>query len=504
MNSQKLFDQAVQYARQTAMLQSIQSLLDWDERCLLPPDAGEYRADQITLLAGMIHQRRTDRTYGEWLNELAASPLAEDSHSDTGTTIRWLKREYEKKTKLPQSLVEELTRTAVLSQQAWQIAKKNNEFQSFQPLLEKTVYLKQQEALAAGFSECRYDALLDDYEPLELTSRVTKVLTGLRDDLVKLLKEISASRRQPDLAVMRRSFPLDRQREFGERVAAQMGFRFGGGRLDVTAHPFCTSLGPNDCRITTKYDEHHFNAAFYSILHEAGHAMYEQGMRKEWFGLPPGDAISMAIHESQSRLWENFVGRSLPFWQHFFPNAQRAFPDAWKDASAEQVFFAVNEVRPTLIRVEADEVTYNLHILIRFELEQELLDEKLKVADLPEAWNNRYRQYLGITPSGPAEGVLQDIHWSAGLFGYFPTYSMGNLYAAQFCDRANQELGGLDELIKKGEFPRLLEWLRTHIHAKGRRFTAAELVQSVTGKPLDHTYLVRYLRKKLASVYELN
>jgi carboxypeptidase Taq len=493
-----------QYTRETALLGSIESLLGWDERTMMPAAAGEYRAEQMTLLAGMIHRRQTDPKLGEWLGELAASPLAADPHSDTGATIRELKREYDKKVKLPQSLVEEITRTSVLGQQAWVEARKNNEFRSFQPLLERMVGLKREEAEALGYEECRYDALLDNYEPAARTGNVARVLAALRDQLVPLVAAIKGSGCQPDLGILERNYPTDAQRDFGQRIAACFGFDFNRGRLDVTAHPFCTEAGPHDCRITTRYNERYFNEAFFGILHEAGHGMYEQGLPPDQYGLPTGVAISLGIHESQSRMWENLVGRSRAFWDYAYPTAKREFQSALNDVPLDAFYFAINDVRPSLIRVEADEVTYNLHILIRFELEQALINDGLHVADLPAAWNEKYRQYLGIVPSSDADGVLQDIHWSAGLFGYFATYSLGNLYAAQFFVQADRDCGGLSKQFAGGQFQPLRQWLIDKIHAHGRRYTASQLIERVTGSPLSHDALVRHLRAKFEPLYGMS
>lgn len=501
---EQLYDQVCQHARETAMLAAAESALGWDERTMMPPEAAEYRADQLTLLAGVIHRRRTDARLGEWLGELAESPLAADRHSEQGTTIRQLKRDYEKRVKLPQSLVEELARTASLGQHAWQSARENNDFASFEPLLARTYELKRAQAAALGYKECPYDALLDDFEPNELTSNITRVLAGLRQALVPLVSAIAGSSRRPDVSIVSRRYPIGLQEQFSRAAAAQVGFDFRRGRLDVTAHPFCTGLGPHDCRITTRYEEHFFNCAFFGTLHEAGHGIYDQGLRADVYGLPPAEAVSLGIHESQSRMWENLVGRSRAFWQHFYPAAQQTFPDALAHESLDDFYFAINDVRPSLIRVEADEATYNLHILIRFELEQALLGDELTVHDLPAAWNDRYEQYLGIRPETDAEGVLQDIHWAAGLVGYFPTYSLGNLYASQFFEQAHADLGDLSAQFARGEFQPLREWLGTNIHSQGQCYTAAELVQKITGKPLSHAPLMAHLRNKLAPLYGLN
>ena len=503
MSSNETYELLCDHARETAMLVSIEELLGWDERIGLPPAAGEYRAEQMTYLAGMAHKRQTDPKIGEWLETLAESPLSEDPHSDSGATIRQLRRNYEKKIKLPQSLVEELTRTAVLGQQAWTKARENDDFARFQPLLEKMISLKQQEAEALGYAESPYDALLDEYEPDELTSNVSRVLADLRDQLVPLVGAIGQSDRKAKVDILARSFPIDSQESFGREIAARVGFDFNRGRLDVTHHPFCSGMGPNDTRITTRYDEHHFNSALFSILHEAGHGIYDQGLRTEMYGLPPGEAISLGIHESQSRLWENLVGRSHPFWERFYVDAQKAFSLALGDVPLDDFYFAINDVRPSLIRVEADEATYNLHILVRFELEQDLVGGNLLVADLPGAWKDKYREYLGIEPPNDADGVLQDIHWSAGLVGYFPTYSLGNLYASQMFEAAEAELGDLAGDFRRGRFEPLREWLGAKVHQVGQCYSAAELIERVTGKPLSHDALMRHLRGKLEPLYGL-
>lgn len=502
-HNNQLYERVRQFCRETALLASIESLLGWDERTIMPPAAGEYRAEQATYVAGLLHSHRTAPQLGDWLEELSQSSLATDPYSDAGATIRELKRQYDKKVRLPKSLVEELTRTAVLGQQLWVEARRNDDFHRFRPVLEKTFALKRDEAEALGYEDCPYDALLDEFEPGESTANVSRTLSGLREELVPLVSAIGQSRRRPRSEILSRRFPIEQQNDFGRRVAEEIGFDFRRGRLDVTAHPFCSGIAPHDCRITTRFDEQYFPTAFFGILHEAGHGMYDQGLRPDEFGLPLGEAASLGIHESQSRMWENLVGRSQAFWEHFFPLAQKAFPDALEDVALDDFVFAVNEVRPSLIRVEADEATYNLHILVRFELEQALLAGDLPAADLPGAWKEKYRDYLGIEPENDADGVLQDIHWSGGLVGYFPTYSLGNVYAAQLFDRADEELGGLDAEFARGEFQPLRDWLRGKVHASGKRFAATELVRQVTGRPVSHDSLVSSLRIKMGRFYDL-
>jgi carboxypeptidase Taq len=495
------YDELCSHARQSAVLESIEAVLGWDERTYMPEAAGAYRAEQMTYVAGQVHRRRTDPRLGELLAELATSDLANDPHSDAGATIRQLKREYDKRVKLPQELVEELTRASVLGQQAWVKARAADDYASFAPHVQKLFGLKRKQAECLGYHDHPYDALLDDYEPGAKTADVAKVLAALRDELAPLVQAISESGRKPPVEILSREYPQAAQEAFGKAAAAAIGFDFERGRLDVTAHPFCSGMGPHDCRITTRYDERFFPSAFFGILHEAGHGIYDQGLRTEQFGLPPGSFVSLGIHESQSRMWENLVGRSRAFWQHFFPQFAAAFPEATQGVSLDQFFWAINRVAPSLIRVEADEATYNLHIIIRFELEQALLTGDLGASELPEAWKAKYRQYLGIEPPSDKDGCLQDVHWSAALIGYFPTYSLGNLYAAQFFEKANSELGGLERQFARGEFAPLKQWLQTNIHERGQCYPAADLVKLVTGQPLSQAPLMRHLRGKLGPLY---
>lgn len=502
-DADRLFAEVREHARQTALLASTASVLEWDERTYMPGAAGEYRAEQIAQLAGMAHARWVDERFGDNLTRLA-DQLHGDSTTDAGATVAELKRQYDKKTRLPQSLVEELARTSILGQQVWSEARRDDDFAHLRPVLEKLFDLKRAEAAALGYRDSIYDPLLDEFEPGASTAEVRAVLAALRDALTPLARAIAGSGRRPDVSLLERQYPVDAQREFAREAAARVGFDFARGRLDTTAHPFCTSLGPHDIRLTTRYNEREFGDAFFGTLHEAGHGLYEQGLPPDEFGLPLGEAMSLGIHESQSRLWENLVGRSRAFWEHMFPAARSAFSQALASTSLDDFYFAINDVRPSLIRVEADEVTYNLHIFVRFELEQALLADDLRVADLPAAWNEKYRDYLGLTPPSDAVGVLQDIHWSGGAIGYFPTYALGNLYAAQFFEQAESEVGPLNEQFRRGEFQPLLGWLRQKIHRHGRRMRAAELVQNVTGRPLSHEPLLRHLERKLRPLYGLN
>ncbi len=495
------YEALVHHTRQTALLTSTLDLLGWDERTYMPPAGGAHRAEQSAFLSGLIHQRQTAPEVGEWLEELADAELAADPCSDAGCNVAWLRHDFEKQSRLPQRLVEELARASSLGEQAWQEARIADDFSQFRPLLEQTVALKREQAQAYGYVASPYDPLLDDFEPGETTENITGVLAELRDRLAPLAAAIAASDRAPKPGVLARAWPTADQERFGRLAAGEIGFDFSAGRLDTTAHPFCGGGGPRDVRLTTRYQANDFADAFFSTLHEAGHGLYEQGLPADQFGLPIGQAVSLGIHESQSRMWENLVGRSAAFWRYMFPKLQQAFPQTTADLTAEEFYFAVNESRPSLIRTESDEATYNLHVIVRFELEQALLTGDLKVGDLPDAWNQKYRDYLGIASPTAADGCLQDVHWSAGLFGYFPTYTLGNLYAAQLMEQARRDLGDLDAQFEVGDFLPLLGWLRSNVHLHGRRYSAGELVQRITAAPLSCEPLMRHLEGKFGALY---
>lgn len=497
------FESLLNHFRETAILQSTSDLLEWDERTGLPLRAGDYRADQITLLAGLIHARRTDPRIGQWLDQLDDEMAAEDPHGDTAATVRCLRRDHQRACKLPADLVQAISRAVVVGQQRWEAARRDNKYAAFRPALDEILRLRREEASLLADGDSLYDALLDDYEPGARCAALRSVFADLREQLVPLVQQVSGAARTPFSQLLKRSFPVDRQRRLSRVAAERVGFDFSRGRLDETTHPFCTSLGPSDCRILTRFDEHWLPGGLFGTLHEAGHGMYDQGLRNEWFGLPPGSFASLGIHESQSRLWENLVGRSHAFWRHFYPETQQLFPEALADVSLDDFYRAINAVQSSLIRVEADEVTYNLHIIIRFELEQDLLTGDLSTRDLPDAWNEKYREYLAIQPSSDAVGVLQDVHWSAGLIGYFPTYTLGNLAASQLFEAAQQDLGDLDAMFAAGQFQPLLGWLQEKIHRHGRNYTPAELILNATGKALAADALTHHLAEKYRVVYGL-
>jgi carboxypeptidase Taq len=469
----------------------------------MPPAGGGHRADQAAALAAVVHRDRIDPRQGERLERLLDDPRAREGTPQEQAAIRLLHRDFAKQARLPTRLVEELARTGVEAQQAWSRAREESSWAVLAPWLERMFALKREQAACQLPEADRYDSLMDDYEPGARWPAVAERFARLRAGIVPLVQACGAAKKRPSDALMRRRFPLESQRRFVREVAERIGFDFNRGRLDTTDHPFCTTIGPDDCRITTRWDEDFLPTAVYGVLHEAGHGLYEQGLPHEWFGLPPGEAASLGIHESQSRLWENLVGRSQAFWEWCFPLAQAAFPAALADADAAAVHESLLVVEPSFIRVEADEVTYNLHVMLRFDLERAVVLGELEVTDLPSAWNDRFEKDFGMRPPNDALGVLQDIHWSAGLIGYFPTYTLGNMFAAQLMDAAERDVGPLARQFATGQFAPLLGWMRHHVHATGRMLQSDPLVERATGRPVSETWLLESLRERYGVAYGL-
>ena len=500
----ELFAAACGHARRVAVLASVESLLGWDEQTMLPRAGGSHRADQATAMAAIVHRLRTDAAQAERLAALADSPLATAGTPQERSTIRLLKHDADKQARLPTRLVEELARTAVEAQQAWVEARASSNWSTLQPHLVRMFSLKREQADCQRPELDAYDSLLDDYEPGARWRRLADQFRPLRAAIVDLVQECGTAIRRPDESILtERPYPVEVQRLFVRELAGRIGFDFDRGRLDTTEHPFCTTLGPDDCRITTRWNERSLPTALFGVLHEAGHGLYEQGLPRDWYGLPPGEAASLGIHESQSRLWENLVGRSQPFWEWCFPLARRAFPAALGDVDLERFHAALLAVRPSFIRVEADEVTYNLHVMLRFDLERAIVHGELAVEDLPDAWNERFEEDFGMRPPDDAHGVLQDIHWSAGLIGYFPTYTLGNLFAAQLMQAARRAVSDLDRQVADGRFIDLLAWLRREVHALGRVLESEALVEKATGDEVSGDWLVRSLQDRYRPAYGL-
>jgi len=494
--SKDAYSQLLSVSQEASLLGATSALLAWDQETYMPSGGGERRAEQLALLAKLGHERATDPRIADWLHESREAV----SDADQQAALRELQRDYDRATRLPTTLVAELAATESRAQQAWAGARAASDFAQFQPWLEKMVELQQQKAdCLKDAGQSRWDALADLYEPGMLAEDLKALFGPLRQRLVALWQELAGGTR-PDDTFKHREIAEPRQESFVRAVVAAMGFDFARGRIDRSAHPFCTSIA-GDVRLTTRFHKDNVLDALGSTMHEGGHGLYEQGLPRDHFGSPLGEAVSLGIHESQSRLWENHVGRSRAFWRWCWPRAQEHLGEACAGQDAASIYRLANLVTPDLIRVEADEATYDLHVMVRFELEQAMINGGLAAEDLPMRWNELYRDYLGVEVPDDRRGCLQDVHWSCGLFGYFPTYTMGNLYAAQFAAKADEALGGLDALLQAGDFAPLLEWLRDHVHRHGRRYSPAELCERATGAPLSSAHFTDYLSSKLRDAY---
>ena len=476
----------------------------------MPAGGGEARAEQIAVLQGIAHQKlvSTDvqSLLSQWVDPTtgqAADQGSEAWDEPSRSLLREVWRDFSRAQKLPSEFVMKLSRECSLAQQVWAEARTQNTFAMFLPNLRTVLQLKREEAQYLGYQDSPYNALLDVYEPGATIANLQPVFTALKARLVPLLKKITQSRVRIDDRVLHYAYDHNRQLEFGRLVLTAMGYDFERGRLDLSAHPFTTSFHPTDVRVTTRVHERELQSCLFSCIHEGGHGLYDQGLDQRYFGTPLGDSVSLGIHESQSRLWENCVGRSRPFWRFFYPILQQTFPDQLRNVESERFYAAINHVKPSLIRVEADELTYNLHIMLRFEIEQGLVEGKTQPEDLPSVWDQKMQEYLGIVPPSDAEGVLQDVHWSFGAFGYFPTYTLGNLYSVQFFEQAKLEIPHLEDEIAAGQLLSLRRWLEQKIHRWGRMFTPAHLAERVTGSTVKPEPFLNYVEKKYGELYQL-
>jgi carboxypeptidase Taq len=477
------------------------SLLGWDQQTYMPPGGAAARAEQLATLGRLAHETLISDEIGELLEGASAESTGSSSDSDESCLVRVVRRDYEKARKVPAALVAEIARATSLGMEVWVQARKDSNFAFFQPALQRILDLQRDLARCLGFEESLYDALLDQYEPGMKKSELVRIFSEMKVGLVPLVQSISERLDRVDDVVLRKNYPEAVQWKFSLEAARRLGYDFQRGRQDKSVHPFTTSFSVNDVRITTRVDEQFLPTALFGTLHECGHALYEQGVSQNLERSPLASGASLGVHESQSRLWENLVGRSRGFWKFFLPRLKQAFPQNLQDVSLESFYRSINRVETSLIRVEADEVTYNLHILLRFELESELVESRLALADLPEAWNVGMKALLGVVPQNDAEGVLQDVHWSNGLIGYFPTYSLGNLLSVQLFEKAQAAIPALAAQIESGDFAALLKWLRTNLHQHGRKFLPSQLIQLATGESLRAAPYLRYLREKYSEIY---
>ncbi len=492
----------VTHLQEASLLASSNALLDWDQETTMPSGGLEWRARQQALLARIVHER---------VSSLERRDLIEAVESDSGAMadagiaalVREARRDHEKATKLPTSLVEEMAKTSSMAKHEWALAREKSDFPRFAPWLEKLVGLLRAQADCYGFAQGgeRWDALADLYEPGCTAKGVSAVFDPLRPRLQRLVADLTGSRVRPPSGFNDFAVAIPVQEALSRLVAEKIGFDFHRGRLDRSTHPFCSGTHCNDVRLTTRYNETCVNDALGSTMHEAGHGIYEQGLPFACVGTPLGESVSLGIHESQSRMWENQVGRSRAFWAWLHRELPSVIGSDSARFSLDELYGAANVVEPGFIRVESDEATYNLHIMVRFEIERAVIGGSLEVAGIPSVWNRLYKEYLGLEVPDDRRGCLQDIHWSMGAMGYFPTYTLGNLYASQFFEAACAEIPGLLEGFARGDFAPLKAWLNSNIHAHGRRFTPSELVERVTGKPLSAEPLMRHLEGKLRPLY---
>ncbi len=483
-------------------LANASAVLGWDQETYMPMGGVEARGNALATLGRMAQEIGTDEKVGKLIEALEPWAAEQDPDSDDARLIVVARRGYDKAVKVPPAMVAEKAMLTTKANTAWREAREKSDYAIFEPYMEQIIdYAKRYADLFKPYDHA-YDVLLDDFEPKMKTEDVKKIFNEIRPQQVELIEKIAAAT-QVDDSVLFKHYPKATQLEMGEEVARAIGYDFGRGRQDEVHHPFSTNLGYGDQRITYRVDENFFNTYIFSIMHEAGHAMYEQGIPEALSRGVLYGGTSLAIHESQSRMMENLVGRSRPFWQWYYPKLQGYFPEQTQGVSAEEFYKAVNRVEPSLIRVEADEATYNLHIMLRMEIEIGLLEGTIKVSDLPEEWDNRFEEYLGIRPKNDAEGCLQDVHWSFGLFGYFSTYALGNLVSAQLWEKINEDIPNLDDQMRSGEFGELHSWLIEKVHRHGSKFYPQDLIQRITGSKIDGTAYIKYLNNKYSDIYGL-
>jgi carboxypeptidase Taq len=478
------------------------ALLEWDQQVNMPPGGSEDRGNQLATIQTIEHIKFTSDEVGRLLEDLQPRVAQLDPDSDEARLIKVTRRLYDKETKVPAEMVAEFAQITTAAFTAWQEARAENNFAKFKPHLEKVVDWKRRYASLFKPFDHIYDPLLDDFEPGMKTADVKAIFNMLRPQQVALIQAIS-KRPQVDDSFLHQPYDEEKQWNFGVEVATKFGYDWSRGRQDRAPHPFTTTFSIDDVRITTRFMSDFFNSAFFSTTHETGHALYEMGVSKSLARTPMADGASLGVHESQSRMWENLVGRSRPFWEGFYPRLQQYFPAQLGNVNLEAFYKGINKVEPNLIRVESDEATYNLHIMLRLEIEIGLMEGSMEVKDLPEIWNTRMQDYLGLTPPDDADGVLQDIHWSNGYIGYFSTYALGNLISLQLWEKINADIPDLDDQIRRGEFSALLGWLRDKIHRHGAKFEPQELMQRVTGSKIDPAPYMRYLRTKFGQIYGL-
>ena len=482
--------------------QQVMSLMHWDLETGAPNKSFEYTSDTLGELSAQLYRMETSDEIGHLINKLTNEDEFENLNEDDKRMIKLVKKEYERTKKLPEEFVKEFSKLTSKAQKYWAEAREKNDFTIFQPYLEKIVKMSIQEAEYVGYEKNRYDALLDMYEPGMTTKELKRIIEDLKFKLVDFVKELSEKGTKPEEDFLFKKYDVKKQKELSMKALKLMNYDFDAGRLDVAAHPFTIKINPGDVRITTRYQEKDIRDSFFSTIHEGGHALYEQGISVKYADTPLYDGASMGVHESQSRYWENILGRSQEFWKYFYPTMKENF-EQLNNIELNDFYKAINVVEKSLIRVDADEVTYNLHIMLRFEIEEALINEKIKVEDLPKIWNKKMKEYLDVVPENDSVGVLQDVHWSHGSFGYFPSYMLGNLFSAQFFNQMKKDIPNYKELVESGDLKTILNWLRKNIHKHGKKYEPNELLEKVTSEKLNPDYFMDYLKEKYTKVYNI-
>ncbi len=497
MNTAKLYSGYKTKMQKIADVKYASAVLQWDQETYLPPKGNDFRGQQIATLSEIAHQQFTDKKMGELLEEMSSR---EDLTATEKRNIALSNEDYKRNVKLSAAFVRQLSETVNQSYHAWAKARKENSFDYFQQPLNELIQLKRQEADLLGYEQHPYNALMNDYDKGLTVSKVDSLFNQLKPQLLNLL-DLLKNKTPVDHSFLSQEFNKDEQWKFGLELLKRIGFDFEAGRQDISLHPFTTNFSSKDVRVTTRIDEHDFGNMTWSCLHEGGHALYEQGLPADQYGLPLGEYCSLSIHESQSRLWENCIGRGLPFWQHNFKLLTNSFPNQFKNINIEKFYKGINRVSPSLIRTEADELTYHFHVMIRYEIEKMLIEGSIQTKDIPACWNEQYQKYLGIKVPDDNRGCLQDIHWSHGSFGYFATYSLGSLYAAQLYSTIENQYPTLSEDLANGKINIIQAWLQKEIYCNGRYYSSEELCKKATGDTLQSSYFIDYATKKFNEIY---
>jgi carboxypeptidase Taq len=497
-----IYKQLVNKLEERSRLGGIMATMHWDQEVIMPKGASDNRSKQMAALAGVLHEKSIDLDFGALIDKLVNADPANFTEIQQ-CNINEAKRDYELETKIPKELIQEMAELSSRGHHIWAKAREENKFEDFAPTLARLIALKKRWAKYAFPDIDPYDANIDIYERGMRVKYLTPIFDKLKSELIPLIDSIKNSSCKPDTSFLKGNFPVEKQKSLGMLISKDIGFDYDKGRMDVSIHPFCGGGHPTDVRITTRYQSKNFIESLYAVIHETGHGLYEQGRMSGFLDLPVSESLTMAIHESQSLFWERMVAQNLYFCEYYLGLFMDTFPDKLKGISLDRFYRAINKCEPSFIRVEADEVTYPIHIIIRYEIEKGLFDESIKVKNLPRVWNDKMEEYLGIRPTSDSEGILQDVHWSGGAFGYFPSYTLGAMYACQFYSKMLLDIKDISKKIKEGNFLCLKKWLNNNIHQKGRLYSTDNLILNVTGNKLDPIYFIDYLKLKYSEIYKL-